>query len=166
VARRGIDTKDYQTSDTVLYALVQLAKVHRNELAKELAKLDMYIGQEQVLLNLWEPDGVSQAELGVRVQAVPPTLTKMLQRMERSGLVRRRRSDSRGRASWVYLTERGRELRGVVEQLWRRADSRLTSGLSPGELANLRDLLGKLREPDTVSASAPETAGPKDRGGH
>lgn len=135
---------DVELTQTVLYRVARLAKLHRNELAKELAKLDLYIGQEQVLLNLWEREGVSQAELGARVQATPATLTKMLQRMERGGLVRRERSDSRGRASRVFLTEHGWKLRHTVEKLWQQAESRLTSGLTQEESAVLSHLLDKL----------------------
>lgn len=161
MTRHGIGEQSYQMTDTVLYRLVQLAKIHRNELARELAKLGMYIGQEQVLLNLWEADGVSQAELGARVQVLPPTLTKMLQRMERSGLVRRERTGTRGRASWVYLTDRGWQLRGEVEALWRHAECALTAGLDEDELSVLHGYLARLKGLE----SALETAdfGP-DRG--
>lgn len=134
-------------TQTVLYRVARLAKLHRNELAKELAKLDIYIGQEQVLLNLWERDGVSQAELGTRVQASPATLTKMLQRMERAGAVRRERSDTRGRASRVFLTEHGWKLRRTVEELWQQAENRLIAGLTQEESTALARLLDKLSDP-------------------
>ncbi|WP_285507232.1 MarR family transcriptional regulator [Actinokineospora sp. NBRC 105648] len=140
--------------DTVLHELVQLAKSSRNELAKELAKVDLYIGQEQVLLALWRHDGLSQAELAERVQAVPPTVTKMLQRMERGGLVRRERADGRGRVSRVFLTEAGRALRADIERLWAVVESRLTARLDDRERAALRHLLRKAHgrtEPATMS---------------
>ncbi|SCE82454.1 transcriptional regulator, MarR family [Micromonospora carbonacea] len=131
-------------TQTVLYRMARLAKLYRNELAKKLTQLDIYIGQEQVLLNIREPEGVSQAELGDRVKATPATLTKMLQRMERGGLVRRERSDSRGRASRVFLTEYGWTTRHTVERLWQQAESRLTAGLTREEAVALSRLLDKL----------------------
>lgn len=148
----GVELRGYCITDTALYQLVLLARMHRNELAKELMKLGLYIGQEQVLLHMWEPDGVSQAELGVRLQAVPPTLTKMLQRMERAGLVRRERDAGRGRASWVFLTDQGCELRDKVKQLWQRAEDRLTVALSCGERGELQRLLKKLVNPEPGAA--------------
>jgi DNA-binding MarR family transcriptional regulator len=138
----GAEATDF--TETVLYKVARLAKLYRNELANELAKLDIYIGQEQVLLTLCEREGVSQAELGARVQATPATLTKMLQRMERGGLVRRERSDSRGRARRVFLTERGWKVRQTVEQLWQQAERRLTGALTPQECDVLSLLLEKL----------------------
>jgi DNA-binding MarR family transcriptional regulator len=150
----GIDLREYRLTGTVLFRLAQLAKVHRSALARELSKLGMYIGQEQVLLHLWEPDGASQAELGARVQASPPTLTKMLQRMERAGLVRRERDAGRGRASWVFLTERGRELRGEVETLWRHAEDELTATLTASQRSLLCELLDKLEDPDSARDAA------------
>ena len=134
-----------RVEDTALHQLVQLVKSTRSELARQLAKVDLYIGQEQVLIQLWRHDGLSQAELVELVQTMPSTMTKMLQRMERAGLVRRERAGSRGRASRVFLTDKGRALQPATERLWGAVDEWLVARLDPGERAQLRELLRKVR---------------------
>lgn len=132
-------------SDTALYWLVLLARRHRTELAKDLADLDMYGGQEQVLLQRWGIEGFTHQELVQRVQAAPATITRMLQRMERAGFVHRecRRGE---RTSRVYLTERGWASRATAEVLWWSAEERLVGNLSGSEYASLRALLAKMSE--------------------
>lgn len=140
--------------NSVLYRLVLLAKLHRSEFARELARLDLYIGQEQLLIQLWNQDGLSQAELAERLRVEPPTVTKMLQRMERMGFVRRDRVQERPRTILVYLTERGRHLREPVELLWDRSEKRLTEGLTHTESSALMSLLARLSAPDAPLGQA------------
>ncbi len=130
-------------TETALYWLVLLARQRRTELARDLADLGMYSGQEQVLLQQWNDRGFTQSELADRVQAAPATITRMLQRMERAGFVQReRRSGERG--SRVFLTDHGWTARATVEALWLRAEERLVANLSGSEYASLRSLLAKL----------------------
>jgi DNA-binding MarR family transcriptional regulator len=130
-------------AETALYWIVLVARQRRTELARDLAALGMYSGQEQVLLQQWDERGFTQAELVERVQAAPATVTRMLQRMERAGFLRRQRHPGQ-RGSRVYLTERGWEARSTVEDLWLRAEERLVANLSGSEYAALRALLMKM----------------------
>ncbi|CAM3016347.1 MarR family winged helix-turn-helix transcriptional regulator [Saccharomonospora xinjiangensis] len=137
------DRGGFCLTETALYWLVLLARLRRTELARDLAELGMYSGQEQVLLQRWDGRGFTQSELAGRVQAAPATITRMLQRMERAGLVRRERG--RGtRGGRVFLTERGWAARDAAESLWLRAEERLVANLSGSEYASLRSLLTKL----------------------
>jgi DNA-binding MarR family transcriptional regulator len=132
-------------TETALYWLVLLARQRRTELAKDLASLGMYSGQEQVLLQRWDDRGFTQSELAERVQAAPATITRMLQRMERAGFVQRERRPGE-RGSRVFLTEHGWMVRATVEALWLRAEERLVANLSGSEYALLRSLLAKLND--------------------
>ncbi len=130
-------------TETALYWLVLLARQRRTELARDLADLGMYSGQEQVLLQQWDDRGFTQSELADRVQAAPATITRMLQRMERAGFVQRERRPGE-RGSRVFLTDHGWMTRATVEALWLRAEERLVANLSGSEYASLRSLLAKL----------------------
>lgn len=136
---------EFDLTDTALYWLVLLARLRRNELARDLSRLGVYSGQEQVLLQRWDDTGFAQADLAERVQAVPATVTKMVQRLERAGLVRRERRAGR-RGGTVLLTEHGWTVRAEVRTLWSRAEERLVENLSGTEYATLRALLVKMCE--------------------
>ena len=92
-------------------------------------------------MELWDHDGRTQADLAESLGVEPPTVTKMLQRMESSELVDRRPDATDRRAIRVYLTPKGRRLKGRVDKLWAELGSRAFEGLSDRQQANLRSLL-------------------------
>jgi DNA-binding MarR family transcriptional regulator len=135
--------------DSVGHALAQLCKAHRYAVDSALRSLpehELRVGQEQLLLQLWANDGISQSQLVERMCVEPPTVTKMLQRIEGEGLVERRPDAEDARVSRVYLTERGRALELAVAAAWQAVEARATAGMSADERAELRRLLIKMRE--------------------
>lgn len=67
--------------------------------------------QGKLLYVLWEEDGISAAELAKRAGLAPTTLTTMLDRMERAGLVRRIPHETDRRRVRLCLTDRAKALR-------------------------------------------------------
>ena len=76
-----------------------------------LDALDLTYPQYLVMLVLWEQDGLTVRELGARLQLDSGTLTPLLKRLERAGLISRRRRVSDEREVEVGLTRSGRILR-------------------------------------------------------
>jgi DNA-binding MarR family transcriptional regulator len=130
--------------DTVSWQLVKLGKAHRALVGDAFAELGLHLGQDLLLGELWERDGRSQSELIARLHVEPPTMTKMLQRMERAGLLRRQRGRDGGRVWRVYLTDRGRALERPVREIRAEVERRLLAGLSAEERAALPPLLERL----------------------
>ena len=121
--------------------LVRAAKAHHRVASEQLKQLGLYVGQETLLISLQNEDGVAQSDLAARHDLDLSTITKVVQRMERSGLVERRADPGDARVSRVYLTARGRELGEPARQLWLDLEQQLTQGLSEAERLLLHRLL-------------------------
>jgi DNA-binding MarR family transcriptional regulator len=78
-------------------------------------------------------DGISQRELAGELHVAAPTISRMLQGMERAGLVERRDDQHDQRVTRVYLTDRGR----TFEKKFRAVAARYVS-----------DTIGRLSEAD------------------
>ncbi|MFT3710253.1 MAG: MarR family transcriptional regulator [Archangium sp.] len=76
-----------------------------------LAPLKVTYPQYLVLLVLWEEEGISVRHLGDRLALDSGTLTPLLQKMERQGLVTRSRDDQDNRVVRISLTASGRALK-------------------------------------------------------
>lgn len=126
------------------YFLVQACKAHRQKAADLLAQLELFVGQEMFLLHLWQEDGLTQSELAESMCIQPATLTRMLDRMAKSGLVERRKDAEDQRLSRVYLTERGHALRKPVEETWWELERISMAGFTQEERILLRRLLLQL----------------------
>jgi DNA-binding MarR family transcriptional regulator len=131
--------------ETTGFLLARAGKAHRTSVGEALAEVGLHAGQEMVLSHLWEEDGLGHAGLADRLGVEPPTLTRMLHRMEKSGLVERRRVSEDARCSRVFLTQKGRELREPVERLWGRASERAFEDFSEDEERGFREMLLRVR---------------------
>jgi MarR family transcriptional regulator, organic hydroperoxide resistance regulator len=97
--------------------------------APALDPLGVTYPQYIVLLALWERDGVAVNELGERLSLDSGTLSPLLRRMERDGLVTRARSPHDERQVNVSLAARGKALLA-------RADAIRSSVLCRVDLSN------------------------------
>ncbi len=127
------------------FALAKVCKAHRGNVGGLLAELGLHVGQDMVLIELWQSDGLRGGKLACRLGVEPPTVTKMLRRLEDSGLVERRPDPADARSFLVYLTEKGRDLEGRVTRIWERAEEKTLVGLDDTERRELGRLLTKVR---------------------
>lgn len=135
-----------QIQDYIGFLVLQIHKAHRQRAELAFNRLGIHTGQEMILLQLWIEEGISQSQLAASMDVEPPTATKMLQRMERAGLIERRSDPEDARVSRVYLTERGRELEQPVLAIWRQLEEQTVANLSLTEQALLRRLLLQVSE--------------------
>ncbi len=133
-------------TETISYLLVQVCKAHRGKAQELLTKIELHPGQEMLLLRLWPGDGLTQSELAGDLCISPATMTKMLDRMAKTGLVERRTDVEDQRVSRVYLTAEGRSLREPVEGIWHELEAQSLVNLTLDERILLRRLLLQVYE--------------------
>ena len=142
---QGVMNQEAITESTG-YLLAHVCKTHRNNAAELLAHLDLYVGQEMFLLQLWQQDGLSLSEMAELVHVQPATASRMLDRMEAAGHVERRQDVEDGRVSRIFLTQVGRDLHGPVIDMWAELENITTANLTADERILLRRLLLQVYE--------------------
>ena len=96
--------------DQVLEAILYLYTESRR-ITKELARRADLTGPQLTVVKLLEQIGdLSLSELSERIRAQNSTVTGIIDRMEREGLVTRERSKEDRRVVYIKLTAKGREL--------------------------------------------------------
>ncbi len=135
----------HPVKETTGYALAKVCRAHRGNVGELLSEVGLHVGQEMVLIELWERDGLRGGELAKRLGVEPPTVTKMIRRLEGCGLVERRRDPQDARGFRAYLTEEGRSLEGPVARCWERVEEKIFAGMSVGEQRNFYRLLANVR---------------------
>ena len=127
--------------DTTTYLMVRIAKAQRSLVSSALAKMNLHIGQERLLMELWQQDGLTQTELCDRLCIEPPTLTKMFSRLEKTKLLEKRRDSEDARISRIFLTPKGYSLQKPITQLWLDLEKTILAELSLEERLLFRRLL-------------------------
>jgi DNA-binding MarR family transcriptional regulator len=101
-------------------------------------------GMDEVLGKLGAEDGMRITDLGRCAGLEPSTMTGLLDRMERDGLVHRANDPQDRRALQIHLTERGA---GVRDQIFEAVDAlfrELFAGIDPGQMETARWVLKKI----------------------
>ncbi|NLD73130.1 MAG: MarR family transcriptional regulator [Chloroflexi bacterium] len=128
------------------HLLAQVSRLHYARAHDLLRDLGLHRGQPPLLFALWDEDGQSQSALAERLGIAAATLTRMVQRMERTGFVERRPDRADERLSRVYLTEAGRAVRHGLEDVRRTMAAETCAGLDDQECDLLAGLLQRVHD--------------------
>ncbi len=139
--------------ETISYLLAQVCKAHRAAASAVLSEAGLHVGQEMMLYSLWTECGLTRSDLAKQLCVEAPTVTKMLQRMERAELIERRVDVEDGRISRVHITEKGRALKGTIEQAWQTLEAKAFADFTSEERLLLRSMLMHLYENLTTNDS-------------
>lgn len=104
--------------------------------------------QYLALLALWEEDAVSVRHLGERLSLDSATLTPLLKRLEKQGLIERRRDQQDERVVRVVLSKKGRALQAKCRDVPTAAACRLgdLGAATFSRLARLREELTEIAD--------------------
>ena len=130
--------------DTTSYLLSKLTTAHRNLLERSVQEISLHSGQVFVLLELWKKDKQRQVDLAEKLNLAAPTVNKILGGMLESDLVTRERFDNDARSTRIVLTQKGRDVRPLLEQKWTEIEEQTILGLTETEALILKQLLSKL----------------------
>jgi len=111
---------------------------------KSLDTLGVTYSQTIFLIRLWEKDGQNQIELTKSAGLKQPTVVRMLDRMERDGLVKRVRNDGDRRIYNFFLTEKAKKACKKLEGHAYAMQAIATKKLLKNEINNLNVLLTKV----------------------
>lgn len=127
-----------------MHLFTRASKLMRGAADAAFSRHGVRVGQNLVLEQLWQNDGLTPGEIAQRLGVSTPTVVKMASRMEIAGLLQRRRDDRDARLVRLYLTDRGRSLRTPLERERRRLRERATAGLPAAERRQLERALAKM----------------------
>lgn len=97
-----------------------------------------------VLLPLFEEDGLRLGELARRARLSKQTMTELIRRLERDGLVERRADPTDRRASRIFLTPRSRAFEPVAAEVLAELDGVVRRALGDERVDELKAGLGAL----------------------
>ena len=97
-----------------------------------------------VLLRLVEEDGLTQADLSRRQRVEAPSMCRLVDRLERDGLVERRADPGDRRATRVHISAEGRRVAEVGAEVVESLERSAFAGLDRDERRVLNELLGRV----------------------
>lgn len=124
--------------------LIYAARLCRSLRARLLLENGLYAGQDVLLKSLAANDGQTMGSLAGNLGVRPPTVTKMVTRMETQNFVQRRNSGFDNRMNLVFITEAGEALLEEVGSIWEKAERVAFDDLKDKEIKRLHKILDKI----------------------
>ena len=134
--------------DVLFYSLEAATKAYRRFAQARLhaAGIDITIDQWLVLKTIHESADVTLQQVGVAVFKDLASITRIVQLLERKGLLRRTPHPTDGRRSELALTSAGKSVIRTVEPIAQANRRQALEGIDADEIARLRAVLKRITE--------------------
>lgn len=109
--------------------------------------IDAFNGaQGRILYVLWQEDGISIRSLSTKCGLAITSLTTMLERMEKQGLIRRVQSEADKRKTLLFLTERAYALKNEYDSVSKEMGNIYYKSFSNEEIILFEGYLDRIRK--------------------
>ncbi|MCF8883281.1 MarR family winged helix-turn-helix transcriptional regulator [Erythrobacter sp. SN021] len=140
----------FEKNGSMGFVTNRLARLFAQHLHARIAPLGLAPAQFMTLLELWEGDGLTQAELTDRLDVEQATMANTLSRMKRDGLIERTPHPHDRRAQLVWLTDKARALEQSAKQAAHSVNQLALAGLEGVDaaevLGHMNAMIESLRE--------------------
>ncbi|RXZ78617.1 MarR family transcriptional regulator [Paenibacillaceae bacterium] len=112
-----------------------------NYYQKVVNPFDITVDQWEILVVLWETEGITQKELAERLHKDQTNVARMLFKLEKKSFIYRVTHETDRRSLRVYLTPKGMEIKEAILAPSIEAYQKTINGLSEKEVETFRRVL-------------------------
>ena len=105
------------------------------------ATLNLTIEQWSVLYHLWKQDGISQQDLCKATFRDKPSITRLVDNLEKAGLVKRIAAENDRRINRIYLTKQAQKLQQESMDIAEETLNEALDGVSPEKIEICKEVL-------------------------
>lgn len=136
--------QDMRETSTILFLLMKRYLDMNPDLIKDFPKLTSV--QTLVLRNIAEHNGISQSKLAIISGKDNPGMTRILDNLERQGIIKRKRDSRDRRVIKIYLDSRAKKMIRDIEPLYQKLSEITFKGFSERQRNSLTSMCKKMRE--------------------
>ncbi len=141
----------FEKNKSAGFLINHTARLFAKGLLDRIAPLGITIGQFPILLELWEKDGVTQRELLQKLDIEQATIANTLNRMERDGLILRKKHPTDSRAQQIWLTAKGTSVRDAAYQSANDQNAHALQPLTAAEQDQFLDFMQRIISAEKAS---------------
>jgi DNA-binding MarR family transcriptional regulator len=136
----GVDPQSY----AAFRSLKRVMTLYRQLAFTVFEGAGVHPGQAACLFIVASKPGLSQRELADRLYVSPPTVTTMLQKMERAGFIERRPDSADQRLMRIWPTDKGSKAARALGEVFADHMKTMFDGFTDEELAQFAQLMERL----------------------
>jgi len=97
-----------------------------------------------ILVTLYNYGKMTMKDIAQKINRTKPTVTVLVDKLEKSGYIKREISSKDSRYTYIVLTEKGNKFKPVFEQISKNLNEKLYKNLTKQESVILEELLNKV----------------------
>lgn len=136
----------FHLDDYVLYNLIRLSSTYNAEMERALKRHGLTTTEWRILSLLKDRSPSTVGELARRSVTKLPTITRMLARMEKAGLVLRDASSADRRVVEVTMTAQAEQTLNLVRSIGQKVFDKAFQDISAEQISEMTQLLKQIRE--------------------
>ena len=136
---------------SVINGMASTAVARRLQKNFRNAGLEITIEQWSVLYHLWKEDGLSQQELCNRTFRDKPSITRLIDNLEKQHLVQRVASPTDRRINLVQLTDTAKDLQQITIDLANQTMAEALVGVDKKDIETLKSVFQKVYDNLTLT---------------
>ncbi len=129
---------------SVLNAMAATAIARRLQKKFRQNQLEITIEQWSILYHLWKNDGLSQQDLCNKTFRDKPSITRLIDNLEKLKLVKRVSNKDDKRVNSVFLTDAAKNLHDLTIQLANQTMDEALIGVNKTEIETVKNVLQKV----------------------
>ena len=137
------DSINFNREDRIGFWLNGVSRKFLYGLSRSFNEKGFHLSTEQfaLLTCLWIKDGKRQSDIADELEKDRTGITRIIDNMEKNGLVERRTHENDRRSYRIYLTELGRNMKSELISIEKEWDKISTSGLSDKQKEEFKQVL-------------------------
>ena len=134
----------FSINNSLLHRLHRASQVTSERLSTELGDSRLTSRQLVVLASIAADEGASQTAIGTATGIDRSTMSDVIRRLTKHGLVARKRTKDDARTYAIKLTHEGARVLQSARPVMERVEANMLAAISPKDRADLISLLGSL----------------------
>lgn len=138
----------YKFNDSFGFIIVKAGRLIENRLKInfENANIDVTPQQWSVLTYLWNEDGISQQKLADAFSKDKTSMTRLLNNMEKNGLIEREKDDLDKRNKKIYLTFKSKLMKKDSIKIAEKTLLQMIEGIDHSEVKKSKKILKQINK--------------------
>lgn len=143
-----MNTSDHEETNekSLQFLFMEIGRHYTEKCLYQIRNLGLQPCQVPVLMILARTDGCSQRRMAELLRNKPSTVNVSIQRLEKNGIVCRRRDEKDQRVMRVFLTEEGNRIVGIIKERIKAMESGMFGNFTEAELCLLRRFFQQILE--------------------
>lgn len=137
---------EIKLENSVNHRIAILASLLKRQIFRVIAENNLKITPDQwvIMYYLWQENGLSVGEIAKRSKKDFANVTRIIDKLEKAGFVRKEKSEKDSRSSIIFILPEANEIKDDIQNCWKQSMDIALEGIDESEQQQLLALITRI----------------------